>query len=462
MRSMRAGRHLGGGVGVATLVPTGAWAHAGERMVILTLPTGWSTMGAALAVALTGLVAARMGGGDPNPAPHILLTRPRLLRAGWGSWTAALVLAGLLATGVWGSRDPLANPLVLAFWTGVRVALVLACLALGDLWRPISPWRAPVAWTRRRLAWTGTAGLSRLGSWPAVAGAFGLAWFESVALAPTDPTVLAGVLGVYWLVIFGLAVLEGEAWLDRGEMLTVQFAFLGSIAPVWTETDGGRVRHMLGWPGVRILGMPPLPASGAAFVVVCVAAVSFDGLSATFRWLSWIGVNPLEFPGRSAVVGINTLGLLLACGATAALVFGAIAAGRVLARRGGDFWRDAGPWVLSFLPIAAGYHAAHYLVALLTDGQYALAALNDPFGLGWALIGLPDHWVSFGFLQDRGAVAAIWAAQVALILGAHVLAVLLGMRLAAPEAPRAHLPMTVLMVGFTAFGLWLLSAATGA
>lgn len=443
------------------LLPAAAWAHAGERMVILTLPTGWSIAGAALAVALTALVAVRLGPAAPA-APRVIATRRRLLPEGWAGWLSLLLLAVLLSTGAWGARDPLANPLVLVFWTGLRVALVLACLLFGDLWRPFSPWRAPVAWIRRRLGLRGGIGLSRLGHWPAVAGALGLAWFEIVALAPTDPAVLATVLGAYWLIVFVLAVLEGDAWLDRGECLTVQFALLGRIAPLWTEADGGRVRHMIGWPGAQVLRMAPLPPSGAAFVAVCVAAVSFDGLSATFRWLALIGVNPLEFPGRSVVVGANTLGLLLACVVTGALMLGAIALGRAIAGRRGAFWRDAGPWFLSFLPIAAGYHAAHYLVALLTDGQYALAALNDPFGRGWALLGLPDHWVSFGFLQDHGAVAAIWAAQVALILGAHVLAVLLGLWLAASETPRAHLPMTVLMVGFTAFGLWLLSAATGA
>jgi hypothetical protein len=111
---------------------------------------------------------------------------------------------------------------------------------------------------------------------------------------------------------------------------------------------------------------------------------------------------------------------------------------------------------LSFVPIATGYHLAHYLVALLTDGQYALAALNDPFGQGRALLGLPKHWVGFGFLSDRGAVRAIWAVQMALILGAHLLAVVLSLR-SAPGRRRLHLGLGILMAGYTTLGLWLLS-----
>lgn len=441
---------LGAGL---TALPAVALAHASERMVILTLPTGWSIAGAALAVGLTAVLAVWLPRGAV-PAPRELARRRRLLPAGAGSWLGLGLFAALLFAGLAGPRDPLANPLVLGFWTGVRVALVLACLVLGDLWRPVSPWRSAVAWTRARLGRTGGIGLARLGYWPAAAAALGLAWFEIVSLSPTDPAVLARVLATYWLAIFVLAVAEGEAWLERGEVLTVHFGLLGRIAPVWAEAEGDSVRYLLSRPGARILAMPPLPPSGVAFVVVCLAAVSFDGLAETFRWLALIGVNPLEFPGRSAVVGANTLGLLLACGVTGALILAAAGLGRWLAGRDAPFWRDAGLWVLSFLPIAAGYHAAHYLVALLTEGQYALAALGDPLGHRHGA------WASFGFLRDRGAVAAIWTAQVALILGAHVLAVLLGMRLVAPEAPRAHLPMTLLMVACTAAGLWLLAAPT--
>ena len=118
------------------------------------------------------------------------------------------------------------------------------------------------------------------------------------------------------------------------------------------------------------------------------------------------------------------------------------------------------PLMLSFLPIAAGYHIAHYLVALLTQGQYALAALDDPFASGRHLLGLPDHWVSFGFLSQADSVARIWQVQVAVILGAHLLAVLLAETLARTAGDIAALgtkiPLAFLMALYTIFGLWLL------
>jgi hypothetical protein len=372
------------------------------------------------------------------------------------------VLWVLVAVGFWGSRDPLHNLLVLAVWTLLWVGLTLACVFLGNLWRPINPWVGPVRTARRVLGRTGGIGLARLGQWPAVAGMFAFAWFEIVSLSPTDPAVLARAVAGYWALVFALAVVEGEDWLERGEAFSVYFGLIGRIAPLWHETQGRRTRLMVGLPGTQVLALPPLTPSGAAFVTLALAAVSFDGLSGTFWWLARIAVNPLEFPGRSAVQGVNTAGLLATWALLAGSILCAIALGRRLAGREAPFWHDAGPWMLSFLPIAAGYHVAHYLVALLTDGQYAIVALGDPLARGWNPLGLGANWVSFGMLADDASVRAIWNAQFAAILGAHLLAVIIGLKMAAPARPLAHAPMTVLMVLYTVFGLWLLSTATGA
>ncbi|MEI4471574.1 hypothetical protein [Frigidibacter sp. MR17.24] len=435
-------------------LPGPALAHAAERMVIQTLPTGWSILGAGLVVLLTGLVAL-------VPAPRFAvrdLGRLRLLPRAATGWIATAGWAVLVAIGLWGSRDPFANLMPMTLWVLVWVGLTLASLALGDLWRPIQPWYAPARALRRALGLRGGIGLSRLGHWPAVAGYLGFAWLEIVSLAPADPAGLARVVLLYWLAILALAVAEGEDWPDRGEALSLCFALVSTVAPLWRDGAAWRA----GLPGARIVAQGPLPPSAAAFVTLVLAGVTFDGLAETFWWLARIGINPLEFPGRSAVTVVNTLGLLAVWAGCAASVGGAVAAGRALGARG-----LPGAVILSFLPIAAGYHTAHYLVALLTQGQYAISALNDPLGRGWSLLGLPRHWERFGFLATRDGVTTVWALQVAAILGAHVLAVLLTLRLDRETPPGrqkmlSHLPVTILMVFYTALGLWLLSTPTGA
>ena len=436
------------------LTPGLAFACALPPSVILTLPTGHYITAAALTVALTALMGAaahRL----PVMAPRLVWERRVLLPATLTSYLSFLAFLALVFVGLYGERDPMHNLMTLVFWTGVWIVVPLGSMLIGNLWRPLNPWTGPVRIARTLLGRTGGIGLHRLGHWPAVLGYAGFVWFQMVSLYPDDPAVLARLALAYWLAIFVLAVLEGEDWLDQGEFLTLLFTLIAKVSPLWHETGRNRTRLMRGWPGTQVLAMPPLSPSAVVFVSLALAALTFDGLVETFWWQGLIGENPLEPTGHSAVMWENTGGLMAIWVLTLGLVLGAILLGR---RIGGGF--ATGPVMLSFLAIAAGYHAAHYLVMLLTAGQYTLAALNDPMMTGESWLGLPPFFVSFGFLTDPRVMPLIYGLQFAAILGAHLLAVLLGLKLAGQGArPLAHLPMTVLMVGYTVLGLWLLSTA---
>ena len=432
-----------GAMPVALLLPSAAFACALPPSIILTLPTGWYMAGAALTVLLTALFGAAANR-LPDPQPRLLWQRRVVLPETVTSYLAFLCFLGLLAVGWLGARDPMHNLMTLVFWTGVWIALPLGSMLLGNLWRPLNPWTGPVRIARTLLNRTGNVGLSRLGHLPAVLGYGGFVWFQIVSLSPDDPFVLATAAAIYWLVIFGLAVLEGEEWLEKGEFLTVLMGWLSRVSPLWIEADGPKARRYLGWPGAQVLRMPPLTASEIALVTMALAALTFDGLAETFWWQGLIGENPLEPTGRSGVMWDNTLGLILIWALTAGTILGAIRLGRVF---GGRF--GTGPIMLSFLAIAAGYHAAHNLVTLLTAGQFTLAALNDPLFRGDSL-------------TDAATMPLIYAAQFAAILMAHLLAVYLSLKLAGNTPAKAHLPLTLLMVGYTTLGLWLLSTARSA
>ncbi len=447
----------------AALLPGAALAHASDRAVLLTLPTRGFILGAGAAVALTALATALRHRAPAFPA-RALYDRPRLLPGGLASWLAAGLTVALILIGLLGSRDPYANLLPLTLWVLIWVGLTLLQALFGDLWRAINPWSGPVRSLRQMLGRTAGVGLSRLGHWPAVAGFLAFAWFEIVSLSPDDPARLAVIVGLYWLAIFALATAEGEDWLARGEFMTLFLSLVARIAPLWSRPGraAGRITRMIGLPGSQIADLPPLTPSGIAFVTLAIASVSFDGLHETFRWLALIGLNPLDYPGRSAVVGVNSAGLLATWGLMTALILGAVRLALALAGQGGRFAALIGPFALSFLPIAAGYHIAHYLTALLTQGQYAVAALSDPLARGDDLLGLGPHWISFGFLTDPASVWRLWLAAFAVILGAHLVAVLVAAAVARRAGLRlsvlAELPLTALMVLYTCFGLWLLAA----
>jgi hypothetical protein len=200
----------------------------------------------------------------------------------------------------------------------------------------------------------------------------------------------------------------------------------------------------------------------AAFVLLVLGSVSFDGLSRTFAWLGLLGVNPLAYPGRTALMLPNTLGLIAVF---VALVLAYAAAIGLLAPLGRIRVPTTGLvalFALPLVPIACGYHFAHYLPVFLVDVQHAIRAASDPLARGWNLLGTRDLPVVTSFLSDPARVYAVWHAQVVVIVAAHVAGVVVAHALALRLTGRApalasQLPMVLLMIGYTALGLWLLS-----
>ncbi|TIW85229.1 MAG: hypothetical protein E5V52_08560, partial [Mesorhizobium sp.] len=178
------------------------------------------------------------------------------------------------------------------------------------------------------------------------------------------------------------------------------------------------------------------------------------------------GVNPLEYPGRTALIGIGSFGLVLTFALLAAVFALAVFLGQRLAGDKHSFGDAAGLLVWSIVPIALAYHIAHYLAVLLVDGQYALVALSDPFALGWDLFGTANRMVEAGVVAGAESAWWLWNLQAGVIIGGHVLAVLVAHGLAwrlykqPSRAALSQLPLTLLMIAYTIFGLWLLATPT--
>ncbi|TPI53282.1 hypothetical protein FJ420_32035 [Mesorhizobium sp. B3-1-3] len=457
-------------VALASLLPTPAFAHASDRGHVLLLPTGYYLAGGALAVAVSFLVLALL-----PPAALDNFWRKRLSLLTFSHRPRAIVslisfagFALLIAAGLFGSRDPLSNPLPLVVWTLLWAGFTLLQGVLGDLWSWLNPWYGPWRVASRVFGiHAGDAKRSRLpswlGYWPAFVLFFAFAWFELIDPAPDDPARLACAAGIYWLVSFVAMLIFGyNDWSQRGEFLSVFFSMVARFAPV--ERLEGRLSVC--WPGAKLLAAEPLPLSGTAFLLLALSSVSFDGLSKTFFWLAQFGINPLEFPGRTALIGIGSFGLVLTFILLAAAFALAVFLGQRLAGDAQSFGKAAGLLVWSIVPIALAYHIAHYLTVLLVDGQYALVALSDPFALGWNLFGTADMMVEAGVVAGAQSAWWLWNLQAGVIIAGHVLAVLVAHGLAwrlHPQPSRAalsQLPLTLLMIAYTIFGLWLLATPT--
>ena len=455
--------------------PAPAQAHTGARAHILLLPTDLYLAGGVLVVAVSFLLMALVpaaGLGRIEAWRWRLGRLPQDLGIVPSLATLAL-LAALLVAGYGGSRDPLDNPLPLTVWSLWWVGFTFLTALVGNLWAVLNPWRGlyylavALPLVQRWRARPPLAYPDWLAAWPALLWLLAFAWFELIYPAPQDPAVLADAVLLYGLATLAGMLLFGEqAWLRHGEVFSLFFRLVSWLAIFYREDDGasaGRRGLWITLPGLKLLRVPPLSPSGVAFVLLALAAVSFDGLSWTFWWLDLAGFNPLEYPGRTDLMGANTLGLLGLFGILAAAYVGAVLLGAALAGTGTG-QEGIGRLVISIVPIAFGYHFAHYLPEFLVEAQYALRALADPFALGWNLLGGRDLHVTASLLSDHHAVEAIWKVQVAVIVGAHVAAVAVAHLLALRQdgALRRVLlnqaPLTLLMVSYTLFGLWLLAS----
>lgn len=437
-----------------------AGAHVSEGAIVLILPTdiyiGFGIAAVVATVILTALV-------PPGTFRRLLIMgRPTVERGGEGglrtaaSVTATALFAVLIGLGIWGTRDPLENLLPLSVFTLWWICLPGLQALLGDVWSWINPWSG-----LNRVLFRGRHPFElakRLSYWPAIVTYFTASIYTLTDIAPSDPTRLAWAAGGYWLFTFAMTALFGPDWLRRGEGFTVFFNLIARVSPLCPRP------FRLVFPGKRIVDAAPPPLSLALFAIILLALGSFDGLNETFWWMGQLGINPLEFPGRSAVVWPNRIGMIGAVvGLNLAFAL-CVWAGLAMIGRISYFSRLFRRLALTLLPIAVGYHLAHYLTPALVELQYVVLALNDPFHTGISLFGLDDTFVTTSFFNQHHTVERIWLTQAGTIVLAHMIAVILSHGIALEEfgghraAFVSQLPVALFMVLYTFLGLWLLSS----
>ncbi|MDI9350241.1 MAG: hypothetical protein QM537_09615 [Candidatus Symbiobacter sp.] len=288
---------------------------------------------------------------------------------------------------------------------------------------------------------------------------FGFSWFELISPYATDNDSLALAVAIYLFVTIIMTKLWGRVWLDKCDPFMQYLRFLAAMSPFMIEN--GRVK--LCPPGLKLARMTELPMTGVFFITLTVAALSFDAWSQTFTWLNFIGINPLEPPGRTALIPVQTLGFVALSLIYFAVFCGIVSLGRKMGGSKVTLQNLCGRLCLSLIPISVAFHFAHYAIPLLVQGQNLGLLLNDPLNRGWNLLGLRGFYVTTSFLMDMHQVTKIWLTQIGLIIIGHVVAVVLAHHALVTHRAQVksmfwqELPLALTMVVFTMFGLWLLS-----
>jgi hypothetical protein len=424
-------------------------------------------------------------------ALSVLWKQPRLERENWRSLAAGFsrvllnpateVAAGLTGvcllglaiwTGLHGTEAPDRNFsltfLFVTCWLGFAAASVL----LGDVFRPFNPWRAI-----GRLAGAGFRALTgqpparlpypeRLGRWPAALGLVAFVWFEliygaggvSVGLTPHSAAVAALVYSAYTLAM--MAVFGVEEWVRRGEIFSVYFNMFSQLSVL--EVRDGRLGRRQPLSGAAHWGTVP---GSVAVVVASIATTSFDGgqegvfkdgINSTFDRLVDAGV------GLTSSLRISQSIFLLLCLAGVAALYLVGVQGMRTIRNAPPVPRLRLGFAHTLIPIAFAYLVAHYFSFFVFQEQAQFTyLLSDPLGTGSDIFGTAGSGIDYALIS----ATAVWYVQVAALVIGHVCGLTMAHDRAVAywedyqQASRSQLWMLAVMIGFTCFGLYLLSQA---
>jgi hypothetical protein len=474
-------RRVGGAVAVsaaaALLFPEIASAHALVGRKDLPVPAWLFAWGASLVLVISFALLS------------VAWTTTRLQQEEWRplpDWLSAVVLSpvtqvlcGLIGvflfvvvlySGFRGIEDPTHNFSVVfvfyTFWLGV----VLLSVLLGDVFRAFNPWRAigrTVSGGFRLVAGqsapTPLSYPDWLGRWPAVAGVLLFVWLELIAgggIAPTPHKVAVATV-IYSAITFICMALFGvEEWTSRGEAFSGYFGMFARLGSLEAR-DGrvGRRRFLTGAP--QWAAVP----GAAALVLASIAVTSFDGaqegvLSGAIQW-TFDRASDIGFSLPNSFRIANTIWLLVVYAGVSGLYWLGVRGMHTV--RGSPPVKELGrSFAHTLIPIALAYLVAHYFSAFLYQEQAQFTyILSDPLGHGSDLFGTAGGGINYGIVGSN----TVWYVQVGALVVGHVTALTLAhdRALAAydnvREASRSQYFMLAVMVGFTCFGLYLLSQA---
>lgn len=436
--------------------PVGVLAHGLGGSSDLPIPYTYALIGAAWALTFTFAVVAlawRRPRFDPDkpgrPLPQWVTTAVDAPVTRWAVAAAGLLFAAWVAMAALFGK-PEGNPLPGVFYVLMWVGLVAASLAIGPVWRAISPVRTVYRLFRKARVPSGRGYPERLGYWPAAFGLFAFVWLE---LASPDPGSVGAIklwLWVYIVVTLTGALVCGDRWFGRADPFEVYSVVASRFSPLRRNAAGGRIE--IGNPFDHLPSLPVRPGT-VTVLAVLLGSTAFDSFSAMPGWRN---VVDRQTDSAATATLMRTAGLLVFIAVVVVTFwFAARATGGVDKNTRN---RLPGLMAHSLIPIVLGYVFAHYLSYLIERGQQAVIDLADPLGRGWNLFGLGNAEVNYVLSLHPSVLATI---KVCYVVGGHVAGVIAAHDRALRILPSGYqltgqLAMMLVMVGYTFTGLYLL------
>ena len=423
--------HVGGLSGTMDPGPVPTW---------LTVVTGGIVIGASFLFTslLTDHDAIRSVNdwGIAFPTPKTIRTAAK-----WGLRGLSIIILGVIViTGLIGPETPTRNFAILVVWAGWWTGYTMSVYLVGNTWPVLNPWRAlaVVLPSPRQRSYP-----ERIGAWPSVVGLLGLVWLEVISPVAQDSQLLVAIiLGYTVITLAGANIFGVETWFGTVDPVSRVFRCYGQMAPFQRTEDG--ITFKL--PTTALTEHQVSDEPGAtAFIIALLWVTTYDGLVATPTWgaaikpLVALGIPPLLIYFVAIIAGF---GLFYYAFERASRKSQQTAHSYVSA----NFIRR---WFApSLLPIAAGYHLAHFLGYFLSLSPALVTVAFTPFTppAQVQVLVVPD-W--FSLLQLLfvllGHMLAIWVA--------HALSFDLFPGILKPI--RSQYPFIAVMIFYTMSSLWV-------
>ena len=444
----------------ATLLSGTASAHEIGGRFTSPIPLELLFGGAAVTVAITALLLAFTVTETPMDTPEssAVTVSPMVAMGVQGVSRGLFFIAFVLTilVGMFGKQVPAENFATVFLWPVWLKGIAITSALIGSPWAILSPWKTlydgltslegnPIAILGEYPSW--------LGVWPALGGyVFWIGILENLTVVPRSPRLTALLLISYTIAMLVGGLAFGPTWFRQADVLAVLYRLFGRVAPIRFESiASGGYRVQFRWPWRGCL-RPMAGLAGAAFVIAAVYTVSFDGFTSTpeFQTLLFAVKDTLGLESSVRII-LYLLGFI-------GFVVVFIAISRLTQRLAEASSADWTAAVLAFaptvLPIAVAYEIAHNYPFVLANAGLLLAALWSSLGLGHGPVFEPLTWLSLG---------AYWWSQVLLIVIGHIIAVVAAHYVAVSRyetvtaARRGHIPLTLLMIGYTVLSLWIVS-----
>ncbi|HEY1134552.1 MAG TPA: hypothetical protein VGE77_08235 [Nocardioides sp.] len=350
-------------------------------------------------------------------------------------------------------RDIVTNPGLGMFYVFLWVGIVPMSVFFGRFYRAVNPARAIHAGLARLAGNDPSVGARELpawlGYWPAALGLYAFVWLELVSATGTTTSSVRFWLAIYLGVMLVGGALFGDTFFERCDPFEAYSTLVAHVS-VWGRDDHGTL--VVRSPLANLATLRPDPGL-AAVVAVLFGSTAYDSFRESIPFAKFMNNTTID---SDLILNVSLIGLV-------ALVGILLAGASMATPAAGDVRRSALPARMapSIVPIIVGYIVAHYVTYLLEFGQQVVIYMSDPLSNGSNLLGTADLQPSYFLTDNIGLLAFI---QVGGVVLGHILGAVAAHDRSLALLPKQHtvtgqLPMLVVMVTFTAGGLYLLFAS---